>query len=418
MSVKINGGRYLGRNVNESMIDTNGMLRTTLIVESGEFEYDGEKASNAMFLLRVDAKAVFGIEGTKIGPTIYKGSMLNAIQVSHPVAGEKGGDLTIYYADMVDVGFDGRLIAVEGAVQDFTISIYDGEFLLNNTSYYNTGANWTLIQAPDNARGVFNFYGGNFTREGTGQGRGNNSKMFIFENDGVVNFFGGTYRQNMSNVLMSVRKNGVLTVNMGDPTTGEGPVFRGNGSTMISMDNDNTTTAVINVYAGTYTGNKGGIFGIGKSTGVAGTVNVYGGQFTLTSSSVAGFDAGNGAINFYNGTISATGSGGGVFTVTGAGAANIYDGTFTANNKFLSAVKGSTFNVYGGDYNVTSDFLFCGSIEEGSFTLNIGARDGSTGPTMYVSCIASTYQAAATGDDIKTAKDLRYSNKMAANVNL
>lgn len=409
MSVKISGGRYLGRNVNASMIDTNGMLRTTLIVESGEFEYDGEKASNAMFQLRVDAKAVFGIEGTKIGPTIYKGSMLNAIQVSHPVAGEKGGDLTIYYADMVDVGFDGRLIAVEGAVQDFTISIYDGEFLLNNTSYYNAGANWTLIQAPDNARGVFNFYGGNFTREGTGQGRGNNSKMFIFENDGVVNFFGGTYRQNMTNVLMSVRKNGVLTVNMGDPTTGEGPVFRGNGSTMISMDNDNTTTAVINVYAGTYTGNKGGIFGIGKSTGVAGTVNVYGGQFTLTSSSVAGFDAGNGAINFYNGTISATGSGGGVFTVTGAGAANIYDGTFTANNKFLSAVKGSTFNVYGGNYTVTSDFLFCGDQSSGSFTLNLGMRDGSSGPTMTVNCIVSTY--------LDTAEKQKATN-MAAYVNI
>ena len=409
MVVTIDGGRYLGLNNGYAGFDTNHMKRVQMNFVSGEFEYDGENASSSFFLFRGDAKITFGVEGTKIGPTVYKGSMASGIMIANTVAGEQGVDMTIYYVDMIDVGFDGRLISTESTAKKFNINIYDGDFLLNNTSYYNTGAYWSLVQTVDGSQGNFNIYGGNFTREGTGQGRGNGGKMFIFEHDGELNIMGGNFRQNIANVLMSVRKN-TITINMGNAETGEGPVFRGNASTMISADTDNSTTMVMNVYAGTYYGNKGGIIGVGKSTGVNGTVNVYGGEFISTSSgSIAAFDAGNGAVNFYNGKLSTTSSGGGAFTVTGAGAVNLYGGVHTANNKFLSAVKGSTFNVYGGDYTVTSDFLYCGDQSSGSFTLNLGMRDGSSGPTMTVNCIVSTY--------LDTAEK-QQATQMAAYVNI
>ncbi len=418
MQITISGGKYVGVADGYNGFDTNSMKRIQWAFESGEFEYDGTSAGSAFFAFKGDAKITFGAEGTKVGPTIYKGSMATAIGIGHTVAGEQGVEFTIYYAEMVDVGFDGRLITTENHAKDFNITIYDGDFLLNNTSYYNTGAFWPLIQTVDGSQGTFNIHGGSFTREGTGQGRGNGGKMFIFEHDGVLNITGGDFRQNISNILMSVRKN-VITVNMGDPTTGEGPTFRGNGSTMLSADADNSTTMLMNIYGGTYYGNKGGIMGIGKSTGVNGTVNIYGGDYIQTGSgSIAAFDAGNGAVNFYNGTLSSTSSGGGAFTVTGKGAVNLYGGEFNATNKFLSAVNGSTFNVYGGNYTCTSDFLYCGDTSEGSFTLNIGMRDGSSGPTMYVSAIASTWLTEATGDDVRTDKDLRYSTKMAAYVNI
>lgn len=408
MSVTLDGGYYYGFASGANGIDTNAAKGITLNVISGVFECDGT-GSNAMFALKGDVTAVFGKEGSKVGPTINKGSITTAIGIGKSVAGERGANVIIHYAEMIDVGSDGRHITVDGDAQNYELTIYDGEYLLTNTSYYNTGAYWMLIQTADGSKGTVNIHGGSFTRESTGQGIGNGGKMFIFEGDGVVNITAGTFRQNIANILMSVRKN-VVTLNLGDPVTGTGPNFRGNASVMLSADTDNTTTMTMNIYAGTYYGNKGGIVGIGKSTGVNGTVNVYGGEFIQTGSgSIAAFDAGNGAVNFYDGKLSSTSSGGGAFTVTGAGAANLYGGTFTANNKFLNAVNGSTFNVYGGDYNVSSDFLYCGDVSKGSFTLNIGMRDGSSGPTMYVNSIASTWL---------DTEEKKQTTEMAANVNI
>lgn len=405
MSVTIEGGYYYGFANGVNSIDTNGAKGVTLDIVSGEFEYDGSSYNNSILDLKGDAVVTLGKEeGSKVGPTFNKGSILTTVRISASVTGESGVKLTAYYAKMYDVGKDGRHISIEASSQNYEVTIYDGEYLLTNSSYYNTSAYWPLLQTVDGSKGTLNIYGGSFTREGTGYGIGNGGKMLIIEGDGTLNITGGTFRQNFSNILMSVRSN-VVTINLGDPATGTGPDFRGNGNVMLSADTNFTTTMTMNIYGGTYYGNKGGIVGIGKSSGVTGVLNIYGGEFIHTSSSVAAFDAGHGMVNFYNGTLSSTGSSGGAFTATGAGSVNLYGGTYTTTNKLFGAVKDATFNAYGGDYNITGDFLSCGDYSGGSFTLNVGMRDGSSGPTIYAATIVST----------PTSTD---TNQTAANVNI
>lgn len=410
MSVTFRGGRYYGFANGADGIKTNGQRNARLTVESGEFTFAGT-AGWAMFAISNNAEVEIGKQGKAECPNLYMDSISNLFWLGSTEAGKEGAKLTIYNVNAIDIGGDGRIFWLDASASDYELAIYGGEFLLSNTSLYNTGAYWPLLQSADGSNGTINIYGGDFVRANSGIGKGNYGKLFILEGDGTVNITGGSFRQDAVNTLMTIRKN-TITVNLGDPVTGEGPTFfspAGNTNSMIWADDGNTTDVELNIYGGAYTATGGALVTIGKTDTITGTLNIYGGVFTMNNSTLPAIGAGHGVVNVHGGEFYATSSSGGLFASTGNGTVNLLAGTYkVTGNKCLNASNGATFNVYGGNYDIDGDFLYCGSIAADSFTINVGQRDGSDGPVINAKCLISTWL--ADGD--------RPNSKLTAHVNI
>ena len=319
------------------------------------------------------ANIVFGIEGTKNGPTITQYGTTPNIYGKH-----KDITLTFYYVTFRDGGTGGQNIYFDGNCTNMNVNIYDGYYYVNNGA-----SNYSIFATANGSSGTFNIYGGTFLRGNNGPGGTAYGKVFIFEHDGEINLYGGNYRTLVgNNVIMTIRNNNV-NVTIGDKATGNGPTFQTNGGNAISVDSGYATTANIVIYGGTFTGSNAGatvMLGTnGTDKTVKSTLKIYGGSFNANASilSVGEDDL----VEIYGGTFASAKDGNMITTNTGADV-SIYGGSFTkTGNNIYYPGNNSTLTIAGGTFNCMT---FCWSNTSANYTVNFGVPSGGSNEDINV----------------------------------